>query len=217
MSNKLELWNGLDYWKSGEYQVVEERLAELSRKCKVWLPGKARLFRALELTPMEEVRLVILAQNPYGDPQLATGLAFDVGNSSVYPPTMRNILKELRTDVDVIHSGNLKGWAEQGVLLWNVYPSICGKALSHRWSEWEPLTAEIIRITQKRNIVFAAFGNCAGRFLSLVDRGLSDAIQFTHPSPRAQGADDPFLGSRCFSTLNLMLSDLGHGTIDWRL
>lgn len=215
----VKLWSGLRYFQHGEWDVVDEHLKELDRKGISWCPGRKNLFRAMDLTPMEEVRVCLLGQDPYTSPDLATGLAFDVGSSPVYPPTMRAILKELKDDLDIPHSGNLDGWARQGVFLWNVVPSgeEGTRTLTHDWEEWEPLTIEICKELSKRNIVFGVLGSHPKHFAKYIDVSKSDIIYVGHPSPAARGAAVPFLGSRLFSTINANLEELGHETIDWRL
>lgn len=226
----VDLWRGLKYWKSGEWQVVEEALHLIDQENapwdNTWAPGWYDLFKPLLMTPMQDVKVVILGQDPYPDAVMATGLAFDIGKSPVYPPTMRAIIKELKDDVDVIHTGNLKGWAEQGVLLWNCIPSNNGNtSLSHNWVEYEPLTAEILQETSKRNIVFVALGGFAKKYLKYVNQELSDVHWWNHPAARPIGKGAhigeagirPFLGSRMFSIINANLVELGHQPIDWRL
>ncbi len=215
---KLDLWKGLHYWKYGEWQAIDEKLKDLDKAHISWCPGRKNLFRALELCPMEQVRCVILGQDPYPNPEFATGLAFDIGSNPVYPPTVRAILKELKDDLDIVHTGNLEGWARQGVLLWNTVPS-CeeGRSMSHDWNEWEPLTIEILHTLQERNIVIAGLGNHAKKFLKFVDEDKSEVMWYGHPSPRGRSSVRPFLGSRFFSTINDHLEHLCHEPIDWRL
>lgn len=216
---RLNLWYGLKYWKTGEFQVIEDILKQYDKEKKLWCPGKKNLFRALELTPLDEVKVVILGQDPYTNRDLATGLAFDIGSSPVYPPTIRAIVKELKDDIDVIHTGNLSGWAEQGVLLWNIIPSNDGEnSLSDNIPEWTPLTQEICEVLTPRNIVFVALGKFAQKAAKQwVNQEYSDVLYWDHPSPLARNGLRPFLGSRMFSTINDHLSQLGHTPIDWRL
>lgn len=213
---KLNLWNGLDFWKSGEWQVVDEALQHLDRQKISWNPGRACLFRAMELTPLEEVKVCFLGQDPYPDSAFATGLAFDVGSSPVYPPSMRTILKELKEDLDIPHTGNLEGWAKQGVFLWNCIPSCeTGSSLSHHWVEWCTLTEEILVTLGTRNIVFVPVGNFAKHFRHYINETENEILYVGHPSPRNRS--NPFLGSRIFSRINTALSELGHAPVDWRL
>lgn len=214
----LDLWKGLPFWQSEDWRIVDEHLKDLDKHKTTWCPGRENLFRALELTPMESVRCCILGQDPYTDVDLATGLAFDVGSSSVYPPTIRAILKELKDDLDIIHSGNLEGWAKQGVLLWNVIPSCGAEPRSHDWAQWETLTAQILQELSKRNIVFLVLGKIARKSVEFINEDLSDVLWFSHPSPRGNiNSPRPFIGSRCFSLVNDHLTQLGHEPIDWRL
>lgn len=216
---KLNLWRGLPFWKSGEWQVVDEALKDLDRRKVLWSPGRKNLFKALELTPMDEVRCVLLGQDPYPNPMYATGLAFDTGLNEPYPATLQSILAELKTDLDIDHTGDLSGWAKNGVLLWNVIPS-CegGKSLSHNWTEYKLLTQEILQELSKLNIVFAALGSIPRSYRKFIDETQSEFLYTDHPSPRA-GMNNrrPFKGSRLFSTINVHLSELGHKPIDWSL
>lgn len=212
----IKLWKGLDYWKTGEYQVVQEWLDDFTRRKIVWCPGKKNLFRAMDLTPLEEVKVCFLGQDPYPDPEFATGLAFDIGSNPVYPPAMRTILKELKDDLDIIHTGNLEGWAKQGVFLWNCIPS-CekGHSKSHDWVEWSLLTEEILVTLGTRNIVFVLVGNFAKHFRHWINETENEVILVGHPS--ARGTGNSFLGSRVFSRINAKLIELGHTPVDWRL
>ena len=207
----IKLWRGLEYWKTGEWQVIDEKLQGAG-----WNPGRKNLFRAMDLTPLEEVKVCILGQDPYPDPEFATGLAFDIGSNPVYPPSMRTILKELKNDLEIAHTGNLEGWAKQGVFLWNCVPS-CekGVSLSHDWTEWAPLTEEILVTLGSRNIVFVIVGNFAKHFRHWINETENEVLYVAHPASRNKA--NSFIGSRIFSRINDKLSELGHSSIDWRL
>jgi uracil-DNA glycosylase len=213
---EVKLWKGLHYWKTGECQVVTEKLKELTKSKIRWCPGPGKVYRALDCSPLEMTKVCILGQDPYPDPEFATGLAFDIGSNPVYPPSMRTILKELRNDLDIIHTGNLCGWATQGVLLWNCIPTCeAGKSMSHDWVEWEPLTLEILSVLNKRNIVFVLVGSHSKHFRHIIDEDENEIIYVDHPA--AWTGSTPFAGSRLFSTINTKLVELGHGPVDWKL
>lgn len=215
--NKVDLWKGLPFWKTGEWQAAKERLKDLSKAKVGWNPGYDRLFRSMDLCSLENTKVVILGQDPYPGPGQATGLAFDIGNAkSTVPPSMLNIMKELKQDLGIEHNGNLEGWAKQGVLLWNVVPSCrWGKSLSHEWPEWEPLTCDVIKALNKKHIVFVLVGTYVKRFSDTIDHEENEVLYVGHPSPR--NLSSPFVGSRIFSNINTNLRDLGYQEIDWSL
>lgn len=212
-------WDELDFWKTGEWQVVEERLNDLDKKGVLWCPGKANLFAAFKTVRFDSVRCVIVGQDPYPDPSHATGVAFSVPSTlkkEKYPPTLVNIFKEFDSDLRYPFppSGNLNRWGSSGVLLWNATPSCeAFKPRSHRWPEWDCLTREVITRLDSRDIVFVFLGGDARRYAPLVTR--SNVIETSHPSPR--GAEHGFFGSRIFSTVNGFLCDQGLDPINWRL
>lgn len=213
----------LDYWKCGEYQVVQERLNDLQQKGVLVNPHSSRRFRALALTPFSDVRVVLLGQDPYPDPKYATGLAFSIPpTEQQYPPTLHNLFKEYQTDLGypLPIAGDLTPWAVHGVLLWNVIPTCTAyHSLSHDWPEYELLTQEIVSKLSKRAEppVFIFLGGRARRFTAYVESGC-DVIETSHPSPRAsRSSKHPFFGSRIFTTANARLSEAGIETIDWRL
>lgn len=219
-------WKELKYWKSGEFQVVEERLADLTAAGIPFCPAKRNLFRALSLTPLDSVRVVVLGQDPYPDPEFGTGVAFSVSNGSPFPRTLSTIFKEYVDDLhyEMPTSGNLEPWCSRGVLLWNVYPSCeAYKSSSHHWEEWEPLTKEILEYVtgnnrgDKPSAVVTAFGSTASRSLAHCSTG-AEKISVSHPSPRGQiNAKTPFLGSRVFTHINDCLCKTKQEPINWRL
>lgn len=224
---KIKGWE-LDYFDSGEWQVVNERLHDLEKVHRPisdgYNPGRSNLFAALRAVAFDDVRVCIIGQDPYPSQHFATGLAFSIpgdvpGND--WPPTLRTILKEYSTDLGrpLPSSGSLGRWAERGCLLWNAVPSCeIGKSLSHDWQEWEPLTREIIHRLNERGVVYALLGQVARRYLGCVDCTKSSVLLTSHPSPRgSQASKSPFVGSRLFSTINDKLTDLGHEPIDWSL
>jgi uracil-DNA glycosylase len=208
-------WDDLHYWKTGEWQVVEERLKE----SKNWNPGMKKLFAAMKRTPFHLVRVMIIGQDPYPNAAQATGVAFEVPDNVPLPPTLINLFEEYSNDLHypTPTSGDLKKWTEQGVMLWNAYPSCqTGKPKSHQWPEWEFLTKEIIQLLSARKCVFVALGNVAASFLQSVTS--SPTVITSHPSPLgARRGSVPFTGSRLFSTINGKLCSIGEQPINWRL
>lgn len=214
----MSLWN-LDFWKSGEYQVIRERLDDLRKKGTMICPQRKEITRALREVSYEDCKVAILGQDPYPNPDHATGIAFclppDVRRDR-WPPTFLNIVKEYTQDLHHLEpkTGDLTPWTKQGVLLWNVIPTCTAfQSLSHDWCEWEELNKELInKLEQKDEMVFVFLGSIARRYEGLVSR--HPCISCSHPSPRANlNARVPFLGSRLFSTINSYMKQ----PINWRL
>lgn len=206
----------LDYWNTGEWQAVEERLKGLNS----YHPGKGKLFHAMDLVKFEDVRVCIIGQDPYTSSDLSTGVAFSIPATSTYiPPTLKNILEEYTRDLHYPFptTGDLTPWCKQGVFLWNAIPSVGSTPLSHNWSEWEPLTKEIVeKLDATNNVVFALLGGAARSFNKCITN--SPFIETSHPSPRGNlNSRVPFLGSRLFTTINAKLVAQGLPAIDWRL
>ena len=176
-------------------------------------PPKEKLFEALRLTPPERVRCVILGQDPYHEPGQAMGLAFSVPEGVTLPPSLRNIYKELRDDLGIERtSGDLRDWAEQGVLLLNATLSVeQGKANSHAKFGWQKLTDAILSAAAKlpRKPVFVLWGGYAGKKAVLLPEG-SRVLLSAHPSPLS--AYRGFFGSKPFSKVNALL---GENAIRW--
>lgn len=213
-------WQDLAYWDSQDWVTIQEKLNDLQHKGVLYNPPYDKLFASMDATPLENVSVVIVGQDPYPNHYMATGLAFSVPPSierTRLPPTLKNIFKELAEDLHIWEptNGDLTHWAKQGVFLWNAVPSCeAGLPGSHRWIEWESLTAEIIKTLDARsNCVFVLLGQYARSFAPLVV--LSEVIETSHPSPL--GAKYGFKGSRIFSTVNGLLVSHGRDPIDWRL
>lgn len=215
-------YDDLPYWQSGEWQAVEEKLHDIRRKGTTISPAKENLFAALDACPFERTKAVIVGQDPYPDPSLATGIAFSIPrNAKTFPPTLVNILREYHDDLGypVPTHGDLTKWTESGVLLWNAIPSCeAWKSLSHNWVEWQLLTQQLLAELSKKGIVFTFLGGVARDFVKYVDQDESYVIETSHPSPRGSlNSKTPFVGSRIFSRINADLCSLGLEAIDWRL
>lgn len=214
-------WKQLKYWSTGEWQVCDERLKELTRNRIAWNPGRSRLWRSMDLCPLDTVRCVIVGQDPYPRAQHATGVAFSVPLDCLeYPPTLNMILEELKNDQKIeTNHGNLEKWCEQGVLLWNCIPSCeLGRSKSHDWPEWRLLTAEVFKILSAKHCPFALLGSTAADYDVFINQDVCDVIYTCHPSPRAHiNTTNPFLGSRLFSRINVALKEVGYEQIDWSL
>lgn len=188
---------------------------------KVILPPEMQRFNALNATPFDKVKVVILGQDPYPTPGHAHGLCFSVlPDVQPLPKSLININKELLSDCGVQneHTGYLQPWADQGVLLLNAVLSVeAGKANSHQNQGWETFTDAIIRqLNQhKDHLVFILWGNYAQKKGAMIDRQRHFIIESPHPSPLS--AYRGFYGSRPFSKTNHYLTSQGLTPIDWQL
>lgn len=218
---KIETWDDLVYWESGEKQVVDERLNDFDRAKRKYCPDREYLYAALDAVPLDKVKVMWVGQDPYPNPKDACGIAFSVKKNSAFPPTLQNIFQEYQDDLHrpAPSSGDLSSWCERGVLLWNAYPScFVGQPGSHHWPEYAFLTTEIIKSVKahRPRTVFIFSGNSARGFAPYADG--CHTIETSHPSPRGSlTAKKPFLGSRVFSTVNAKLVAQGEQPIDWRL
>jgi uracil-DNA glycosylase len=187
---------------------------------KVIYPKGNEWFAALDSTPLEKVRVVILGQDPYHGEGQANGLCFSVRQGIRPPPSLVNIYKEMQSDLGLAppSHGNLQAWAEQGVLLLNAVLTVeAGRAAAHQGKGWEQFTDAIIRILngQERPLVFILWGAYAQKKAAFVDRSRHLVLTSAHPSPLS--AHNGFFGSRPFSKANAFLKDHGEAEIDWRL
>ncbi|MGL9894110.1 uracil-DNA glycosylase [Enterococcus mundtii] len=183
-------------------------------------PDMYHVYEALELTPYEEVKVVILGQDPYHGANQAHGLSFSVQPGVKTPPSLVNIYKELKNDLGIepVHHGNLVTWAKQGVLLLNTVLTVReGQAYSHRGKGWEQLTDAIIEKLNERDkpIVFILWGKPAQEKMKMIDKSRHIIITAPHPSPLS--AHRGFFGSKPFSKTNDALLALGETPIDWQL
>ncbi|WP_371186732.1 uracil-DNA glycosylase [Thalassotalea maritima] len=207
--------------KLGYYQDMQQQLQQQRQTGAVIYPAEADVFNAFSLTPFEQVKVVILGQDPYHGPGQAHGLAFSVLPDVKVPPSLKNIYKELVDDIDgfvVPEHGNLTAWAEQGVLLLNTVLTVCqGQAHSHAKLGWETFTDAIIEaLNQYRdNIVFILWGKHAQQKGKHIDANKHFVLSGAHPSPLS--AYRGFFGCRHFSTANQYLLDSKQQPIDWRL
>jgi uracil-DNA glycosylase len=192
--------------------------ARLLKEERPWLPACDRLFAALELTPLEAVRVVILGQDPYPKAKHAMGLAFSVpANSTPLPDSLRNIFRELENDTGIARtSGDLTGWARQGVLLLNTVLTVPeGVRNGHASLGWQDLASEVLdRIAAQRPTAFLLWGDEAQTVAAPSSaKGNHLVLPASHPSPLSTWRS--FRGSRPFSTVNRWLADQGSRPIDW--
>jgi uracil-DNA glycosylase len=185
-----------------------------------FFPRPEDVFRAFELTPFEEVRVVILGQDPYHTPGCATGLSFSVPEGVRHPPSLRNVFKERESDLGMGYpvSGDLSPWAARGALLLNSTLTVRpGEARSHYGYGWEQFTQKAIDAlsSQREGIVFVLWGRDAQQRGKAIDRERHLIIESAHPSPLS--AHNGFFGSRPFSRANEFLAARGEPKLDWSL
>ena len=191
---------------------------EKSAGQKIYPPG-SQIFKAFELTPLDDLKVVILGQDPYHGPGQAHGLSFSVPEGVPAPPSLKNIFKEIETDMGIRMSGypNLEKWARQGVLMLNAVLTVrAGAAASHSRIGWEQFTDAVIRYISDNcdGVVFLLWGNFARSKRELIDVSRHHVLEAAHPSPLARGA---FFGCRHFSRTNEILSSQGKTPVDWQL
>lgn len=202
------------YWVELQNYILDQRASHMV------FPAHPDVFRAFHLTSFATLKVVILGQDPYHGVGQANGLCFSVSPGVSFPPSLRNIFKELEDDLGVSkpQSGDLAAWAEQGILLLNTTLTVRqGAPASHQGKGWETFTDEVIRcISQKKEkIVFVLWGASARRKKSLIDVTKHTCIESVHPSPLS--AYRGFFGSKPFSRINQLLRQQGITEIDWSL
>lgn len=183
-------------------------------------PKASEWFAALDTTPLDQVRVVILGQDPYHGEGQAHGLCFSVQQGVRPPPSLLNIYKEMQTDLglDPPRHGNLQHWAKQGVLLLNSVLTVqANTAASHAGKGWEKFTDAVIREVNALThpVVFILWGNYAQKKAAFVDASKHHIIKSAHPSPLS--AHNGFFGSKPFSRANAFLTESKQPTIDWKL
>ena len=203
--------------KNTEYfTTLWEKVKEEYQTTKCF-PPKNQIFRAIELTPFEEVKVVIIGQDPYHNDNQANGLCFSVSDKVTAPPSLKNIFKELEDDLGIKKTSNeLEMWAKQGVLLLNATLTVrAHKANSHKDLGWEKFTDFIIKeiSDKKENVVFVLWGAFAQKKAGLIDASKHFIIQSAHPSPFS--VHKGFFGSRPFSKINQFLEEKGKEPINW--
>ena len=182
-------------------------------------PPAGQIFRALDLCPLPQVRVVLLGQDPYHGAGQAEGLSFSVPDGTPVPPSLRNIKQEIASDLgrpSIISGGNLLPWVQQGVLLLNTTLTVrSGQAASHQGLGWETFTDEVIMAVnrQREHVVFLLWGTPARRKASMIDHTRHLILEAPHPSPLS--ASRGFFGCRHFSACNTYLQQHGLAPIEW--
>jgi uracil-DNA glycosylase len=200
-------------------QITHHIKTEKSQGKKIFPPGRF-IFNAFDTTPFENVKVVILGQDPYHGPGQAHGLCFSVQEGVPPPPSLVNIFKELHTDtgMKIPEHGNLTKWAQQGVFLLNASLTVrSGEPMSHSRIGWANFTDAVIRkiSAEKDHVVFILWGKFAQEKKVLIDESKHFIIKSAHPSPLS--ANVGFFGSRPFSKTNEYLMRHGMDPIDWSL
>lgn len=202
------------------YFATLREFVERERRTHTVYPPEEEVFAALELTPHERVKVMILGQDPYHGPGQAHGLAFSVRPGVTPPPSLRNLLRELKDDAGcpVPDNGYLVPWAKQGVLLLNAVLTVrAGQPNSHKGKGWETFTDAVIRAVSAREqrVVFVLWGGYAAKKEALIDAGRHTVLKSAHPSPLS--AKRGFFGSRPFTRINAALQESGQPPVDWCL
>lgn len=195
-------------------------LQEEKRQRQTIYPHSSEWFHALECTPLEQVKVVIIGQDPYHQPGQAHGLCFSVRPGVKVPPSLVNIYKELKTDLNVepVAHGFLDSWANQGVLLLNSVLTVRdSNAASHQGQGWEQFTDKVIEVVNREcnHVVFLLWGAYAQKKGAVIDTTRHCVLKAPHPSPLA--AHRGFFGCRHFSQANQYLMDQGREPINWQL
>jgi uracil-DNA glycosylase len=201
-----------DYFR----QLIDFVRAEYKTQT-VYPPGR-EIFRAFDCADFDEARVVIIGQDPYHGPGQANGLCFSVREGIPLPPSLKNIFKEIQSDLGkpIPKSGDLERWAQQGVLLLNATLTVRGSAAgSHQNKGWEQFTDAVIKAVSdnKSNVVFLLWGAYAQKKGEIIDRNKHLVLMSAHPSPFS--ADRGFFGNKHFSKTNEYLKSKGLKEIEW--
>lgn len=209
-----------DQFEQPYMQALISFLQEQERLNKIIYPPFEQWFSALEVTPLDHVKVVILGQDPYHQPDQAHGLCFSVLPGIKPPPSLVNIYKELKTDLDIepVSHGYLEAWAEQGVLLLNSVLTVeQSEAGSHQGRGWELFTDQVIRVVNERceNVVFMLWGGYAQKKGKSINKERHLVLTAPHPSPLSSYRG--FFGCQHFSRANQYLSEHSRPIIQWQL
>jgi len=202
------------------YWAALEQFVEAERAQHTVFPPAGKVFTALETTPYEQANVLLLGQDPYHDDGQAHGLAFSVLPGIKPPPSLKNMFKELHSDLGcrIPNNGYLMPWAQQGILMLNAVLTVRAHSPnSHKNQGWEQFTDAIIRKVSAKEtpVVCVLWGAYAQKKAALIDTSRHTIVQSAHPSPLS--AKNGFFGSRPFSQVNAALQRAGHQPIDWQL
>lgn len=216
-----ESWKAVlkDEFDQPYFQSLATFLRQAKSDGKTIYPPGSLIFNAFNTTPLDQVKVVILGQDPYHNPGEAMGLSFSVPKGIRIPPSLRNIYKEINDDLGlpIPNHGDLTSWAQQGVFLLNAMLTVeKNKPRSHQKIGWQDFTDAVIRnlSNQREGLVFMLWGGFAKKKAELIDNTKHKILTAAHPSPLAGGA---FFGSKHFSQANAFLQQQGLTPIDWRV
>ncbi len=219
---KVQLQNSWNVHLADEFQkpyfASLEKFVDSEFNASVCFPPEEKIFAAFDYCSFEDVKVVIIGQDPYHGPDQANGMCFSVSDHVRIPPSLKNIFKELKSDLNVSipNSGNLESWAKQGVLLLNATLTVRAHvAGSHQRKGWESFTDAVIQTVndEKKNVVFILWGSYAQRKGGFIDESKHLVLKSVHPSPLS--AYNGFFGSRHFSKANDYLQAHGNKIINW--
>lgn len=217
----MKTWNEFFAKEENEpYYIELMKFLDDEYQNKVIYPPRQDLFTCFDACPYEQVKVVILGQDPYHQPNQAHGLCFSVRKGVKLPPSLRNIYKELKSDLDIDmpNHGYLMDWAKQGVFMMNAVMSVeAGKAGSHQKKGWEIFTDHVMMALNEseQGIVFILWGNWAQKKATWITNPKHRMIVSAHPSPLS--AYHGFFGSHPFSKTNTLLKEMGRSAIDWKI
>ncbi|EAL3458209.1 uracil-DNA glycosylase, partial [Campylobacter coli] len=199
-------------------EIKKQYLNAINQNIVIYPPANL-IFNAFNLCPLKEIKIIILGQDPYHQPNQAMGLSFSVPKNVKIPPSLNNIFKELQNDLNITpaKSGDLSSWAKQGVLLLNSILSVeAGKPASHSSWGWQEFSDAVISklSLEKSGLIFILWGNYAKSKKALIDTKKHFILEAAHPSPLARTG---FLGCKHFSKANEILKNLGKKPINWQL
>jgi len=209
----------IDEFGAPYFKALKDFLVNEKRNNKTIFPPGSKIFSAFDFTSFDNVKVVLLGQDPYHGSGQAHGLSFSVPDGIKPPPSLINMFKELQTDcgIPIPKKGNLEKWARQGVLLLNATLTVqANNAGSHQGKGWEKFTDAVIKTIsdKKKGVVFLLWGNFAKKKAELIDQSKHFVLTAAHPSPLAGGA---FFGCKHFSKTNELLKQQGLEPIDWRI
>ena len=195
-----------------------KKFLKSEKEMQIIYPAGNKIFSAFNLCPFNSVKIVIIGQDPYHGPEQANGLCFSVSDGIKLPPSLQNIFKELKDDLDLElpASGNLEHWAEQGILMLNATLTVRARqAGSHQKKGWEEFTDNVIRILskEKENLIFLLWGRFAQNKAEIIDNEKHYILTAAHPSPFS--AHSGFFGCKHFSKTNEILKKLNQKPIKW--
>ncbi|HEB9316535.1 TPA: uracil-DNA glycosylase [Campylobacter coli] len=207
-----------EFNKSYFLEIKKRYIQALNNNAMIYPPANLT-FNAFNLTPLDGLKIVLLGQDPYHQPNQAMGLSFSVPYGVKIPPSLLNIYKELKTDLSIepSKSGDLSSWAKQGILLLNSILSVeAGKPASHSSWGWQEFSDAVISklSLEKSGLIFMLWGNYAKSKKALIDTNKHFILEAAHPSPLARTG---FLGCKHFSKANEILRNLGKNPINWKL